>query len=60
MPTYRVTRPTLISHESRLVTPEDGEFQTVFPKLKDGREMRLGENIELVKEPDESAARKRG
>lgn len=45
MPKYRAKAKTLISHLCRVV--EEGEvFEAEFPE-----KMKLGENLELVKEP---------
>lgn len=48
MPDYIAKSATWLSHECREV--KEGErFTTVFPKGPDGKPMRLGENLELVK-----------
>lgn len=49
MPKYIAKTKTWLSHENRTV--EAGEiFETTFPKIN-GKEMKLGDNLELVKKP---------
>lgn len=61
MPKYKANRDTWLSHECRMV--KAGEtFTTDFPKAKgpDGKpvgDMKLSDNIELVKEDDEGDAK---
>jgi hypothetical protein len=62
MPKYIATRDTLLAHENRVVKAGE-QFETTFPKAKvDGKEvdMRLGDNIELVKEGKTKAGKPEG
>lgn len=61
MPRYIALRDTWLSHECRLVK-EGQEFETVFPKVKNGKgeeigEMSLGDNLKLV-EAEKPTAKK--
>ncbi len=59
MPRYRCVRETYICHLNQKVQP--GEiFETVFPKLPDGSEMRLSSNLELLPDEDDDKPKAKG
>ena len=49
MPQYLALRDTWLGHENKLVKAGD-KFETTFPPGPDGKPMRLGSNLELVKD----------